>query len=156
VYGRSKVEAEVRVLKAHPSALVIRTSAFFGPWDDYNFVTIALRQLSAGQTFVAAEDGVVSPTYVPDLVNVSLDLLIDGECGLWHLANQSAIAWAELARLAASIAGVDASRIEARPTRELGLAAPRPTYSVLGSERGVLLPSLENAMSRYFDERQGF
>jgi len=156
VYGRSKVEAEVRVLKAHPSALVIRTSAFFGPWDDYNFVTIALRQLSAGQTFVAAEDGVVSPTYVPDLVNVSLDLLIDGECGLWHLANQSAIAWAELARLAASIAGVDASRIEARPTRELGLAAPRPTYSVLGSERGVLLPSLENAMSRYFDERQRF
>jgi dTDP-4-dehydrorhamnose reductase len=89
-------------------------------------------------------------------VNTSLDLLIDGECGLWHLANQSAIAWAELARLAASIAGVDASRIEARPTRELGLAAPRPTYSVLGSERGVLLPSLDNAMSRYFDERQRF
>jgi dTDP-4-dehydrorhamnose reductase len=89
-------------------------------------------------------------------VNTSLDLLIDGEYGLWHLANQSAIAWAELARLAASIAGVDASRIEARPTRELGLAAPRPTYSVLGSERGVLLPSLDNAMSRYFDERQRF
>jgi dTDP-4-dehydrorhamnose reductase len=154
VYGRIKVEAEVRVLKAHPSALVIRTSAFFGPWDDYNFVTIALRHLTAGQTFVAAEDGVVSPTYVPDLVNTSLDLLIDGECGLWHLANQSAIAWAELARLAASIAGVDASRVEARPTRELGLAAPRPTYSVLGSERGMLLPSLDNAIARYFDERQ--
>jgi len=156
VYGRSKVEAEVRVLKAHPSALVIRTSAFFGPWDEYNFVTIALRHLAAGQTFVAAEDGVVSPTYVPDLVNTSLDLLIDGECGLWHLANKSAIAWADWARLAASIAGVDASRVEARPTRELGLVAPRPTYSVLGSERGMLLPSLDNAMSRYFDERQQF
>jgi dTDP-4-dehydrorhamnose reductase len=156
VYGRSKVEAEVRVLKAHPCALVIRTSAFFGPWDEYNFVTIALRQLAAGQTFVAAEDGVVSPTYVPDLVNTSLDLLIDGESGLWHLANKSAIAWADWARLAASIAGVDASRVEARPTRELGLVAPRPTYSVLGSERGMLLPSLDNAMSRYFDERQQF
>jgi dTDP-4-dehydrorhamnose reductase len=156
VYGRSKAEAEVRVLKAHPSALVIRTSAFFGPWDDYNFVTIALRQLAAGQTFVAAEDSVVSPTYVPDLVHTTLDLLIDGECGLWHLANNSAIAWAELARLAASMAGVDASGIEARPTRELGLTAVRPTYSVLGSERGVLLSSLDNAMSRYFDERQRF
>ncbi|HBL13524.1 MAG TPA: dTDP-4-dehydrorhamnose reductase, partial [Cyanobacteria bacterium UBA11162] len=65
VYGRSKVEAEVRVLKAYPSSLVIRTSAFFGPWDEYNFVTIALRQLAAGHTFVAAEDSVVSPTYVP-------------------------------------------------------------------------------------------
>jgi dTDP-4-dehydrorhamnose reductase len=156
VYGRSKVEAEVRVLKAHPSALVIRTSAFFGPWDEYNFVTIALRHLTTGQTFMAAEDSVVSPTYVPDLVHTTLDLLIDGESGLWHLANQSAIAWAELARLAASMAGVDASRVEARPTRELGLAAPRPTYSVLGSERGMLLPSLDNAMSRYFNERQRF
>jgi dTDP-4-dehydrorhamnose reductase len=156
VYGRSKAEAEVRVLQAHPSALVIRTSAFFGPWDDYNFVTIALRQLAAGQTFVAAEDSVVSPTYVPDLVHTTLDLLIDGEYGLWHLANKGAIAWAELARLAASTAGVDASLVEARPTRELGLTAPRPTYSVLGSERGVLLPSLDNAMSRYFDERQRF
>ncbi|NEQ21109.1 MAG: sugar nucleotide-binding protein [Microcoleus sp. SIO2G3] len=154
VYGRSKAEAEARVLKAHPSALVIRTSAFFGPWDDYNFVTIALRHLAAGQRFVAAEDSVVSPTYVPDLVHTTLDLLIDGESGLWHLANKGAIAWAELARLAASTAGVDASLIEARPTRELGLTAPRPTYSVLGSERGVLLPSLDNAMSRYFDERQ--
>lgn len=154
VYGRSKALAEARVLKAYPSSLVIRTSAFFGPWDEYNFVTIALRQLAAGQTFVAAQDSVVSPTYVPDLVNASLNLLIDGECGLWHLANNSAIAWAELARLAASMAGVDASRVEARPTRELGLVALRPTYSVLGSERGMLLPSLDNAMSRYFHERQ--
>jgi dTDP-4-dehydrorhamnose reductase len=79
-----------------------------------------------------------------------------GKLRLWHLANKSAIAWAELARLAASIAGVDASRVEARPTRELCLAAVRPTYSVLGSERGVLLPSLDNAISRYFDERQRF
>ena len=156
VYGRSKALAEARVLKAHPSSLVIRTSAFFGPWDEYNFVTIALRQLAAGHTFVAAEDSIVSPTYVPDLVNTTLDLLIDGEYGLWHLANNSAIAWAQLARLAAGIAGVDASRLEARPTRELGLVAPRPTYSVLGSERGALLPSLDNAISRYFAERQQF
>ncbi|MBD2313194.1 SDR family oxidoreductase [Desertifilum sp. FACHB-1129] len=154
VYGRSKALAEARVLKAYPASLAIRTSAFFGPWDEYNFVAIALRQLGAGGRFVAAEDAVVSPTYVPDLVNASLDLLMDGECGLWHLANSGAIAWAELARLVAVRAGFDASRIEACSTQELGLAAVRPTYSVLGSERGVLLPCLDRAISRYFDERQ--
>ncbi len=37
-YGRSKAEAEVRVLEQLPEALVIRTSAFFGPWDRFNFV----------------------------------------------------------------------------------------------------------------------
>jgi dTDP-4-dehydrorhamnose reductase len=152
VYGCSKVLAEKLVLQAYPASLVIRTSAFFGPWDEYNFVTIALRELSAGNTFVAAEDAVVSPTYVPDLVHASLDLLIDGESGLWHLANKSAIAWADLARLAAKQAGVSVSNLVALPTQQLGLIAPRPTYSVLGSDRGNIMPCLDSAMSRYFDE----
>ena len=38
VYGKSKADAEERVLEECPQALVIRTSAFFGPWDRYNFV----------------------------------------------------------------------------------------------------------------------
>jgi dTDP-4-dehydrorhamnose reductase len=152
VYGRSKAIAETRVLESLPTSLVIRTSAFFGPWDEYNFVTIALRELSAGKTFVAAEDAIVSPTYVPDLVNTSLDLLIDGEKGVWHLANQSEITWAELARLAARQAGVNANCIEARPLEDFGFVAPRPSYSVLGSERGVLLSTLDDALARYLRE----
>lgn len=153
VYGCSKVLAEKLVLQAHPASLVIRTSAFFGPWDDYNFVTIALRQLAAGNTFVAAEDAIVSPTYVPDLVHTSLDLLIDGENGLWHLANKSAVAWSDLARLAAKKAGVSVSNLIALPTQELGWIAPRPAYSVLGSNRGELMPNLDSAISRYLEER---
>jgi dTDP-4-dehydrorhamnose reductase len=149
VYGRSKAEAEARVLDCLPSALVVRTSAFFGPWDEYNFITAALRALAAGRPFPAAEDGVVSPTYVPDLVHAALDLLIDGEKGMWHLANPGEITWAALARRAAELSGFDPSGIEARPTRELGFVAPRPAYSVLASERGTLLPSLEEALVRY-------
>jgi dTDP-4-dehydrorhamnose reductase len=156
VYGRSKALAEKRVLEANPASLIIRTSAFFGPWDDYNFVTIALRELSAGKDFIAAEDVIISPTYVPDLVNTSLDLLVDGEFGLWHLANKSAIAWADLARLAAKKAGFNPNHVIAVPTRELNLTAPRPIYSVLGSNRGELLSCLDSAMSRYFHDCERF
>jgi dTDP-4-dehydrorhamnose reductase len=156
VYGESKAEAEALVLEKLPSALVIRTSAFFGPWDEYNFVTAVLRALAAGQEFVAADDQLVSPTYVPDLVNTSLDLLIDGERGLWHASTPGAITWAELARYAADLSGLDASGIVARPTRSLGLVAPRPAYSVLGSERGSLLPPFEDAFSRYMRERGAY
>ncbi|HVF28486.1 MAG TPA: sugar nucleotide-binding protein, partial [Pyrinomonadaceae bacterium] len=152
VYGRSKAEAEARVTALHPSALVIRTSAFFGPWDEYNFVTGALRALAAGDHFAAADDATVSPTYVPDLVHACLDLLIDGECGVWHAANQGAFTWADVARLAARLADLDAKLIDARPTRSFNLAAPRPAYSALGSERGTLLPPLEDALSRYLNE----
>ena len=152
-YGRSKAEAEARVLAVHPSALVVRTSAFFGPHDEYNFVTIALRALAEGRRVAAACDAVVSPTYVPDLVGVCLDLLIDGERGVWHLSNQGALSWAELARRAALLAGLDAELVEARPASSLGLVAARPAYSALASERGTLLPPLESALTRYFRER---
>lgn len=153
VYGHSKAAAEKWVLQSHPCSLVIRTSAFFGPWDNYNFLTILLRTLANGHPFIAANDAIVSPTYVPDLVNTTLDLLIDGECGLWHLANSGAIAWAELAQLTAKLAGMDVSHIEARPADSLGWIAPRPVYSALGSERGVLLPELDQAIARYLQER---
>jgi dTDP-4-dehydrorhamnose reductase len=153
VYGRSKAEAERLVLEAMPSALLVRTSAFFGPWDEYNFVTLALRTISRGVEFVAADDSRVSPTYVPELIHACLDLLIDGEGGIWHLANTGAVTWAEFARRAALLAGLDDGLVIGRPTRELGLAAPRPAYSVLGSERGTLLKSLDEALVCYMSER---
>jgi dTDP-4-dehydrorhamnose reductase len=152
-YGRSKHAAEERVLAALPSALIIRSSAFFGPWDPYNFVTLALRELSAGRQFEAAADQVVSPTYVPDLVDASLDLLIDGEAGIWHLTNEGAVTWFELARTAAAMAGADGGRVRVPDARPDSLPAARPRYSVLGSERGQLLPPLEDALERYLQER---
>jgi dTDP-4-dehydrorhamnose reductase len=152
VYGRSKAEAESFILEAHPSALVIRTSAFFGPWDEHNFVTVALNALAQGRSFPAADDQTISPTYVPDLAHACLDLLIDGERGVWHLANAGAVTWADLARRAAEVSSLDAALVECRPTESLGLVAPRPAYSALTSERGLLLPTLEDAIARYFKE----
>ncbi len=149
VYGRSKAKAERLVAGCLSSALIIRTSAFFGPRDEHNFVTRALRELSSGQFVHAADDAVVSPTYVPDLVHAALDLLIDGESGIWHLANAGDISWAALARRAAALAGLDPALVIGVPTAALGLAAPRPAFSALGSERGNLMPSLDSALGRY-------
>jgi dTDP-4-dehydrorhamnose reductase len=152
VYGQSKLRAENRVLEILPESLVIRTSAFFGPWDEYNFVTIALHALSRGETFTAAGDTIISPTYVADLVHAALDLLIDGENGIWHLANNGALSWADLARRAAEMAGITTGVVEARPAYTMGYTAPRPHYSALGSERGQLLPTVEDALERYLTE----
>ena len=149
VYGESKAEAERRVLEIMPSALVIRTSAFFGPWDAHNFVTIALRVLAAGEPFVAASDGRISPTYVPDLVDATLDLLRDGERGLRHLANDGSVTWAELATMAARLVHLDERLVRAVPTAQLNLPARRPPDTTLGSTRGKLLPPLPDALERY-------
>jgi len=149
VYGLSKARAERAVLRAHDAALIVRTSSFFGPWDAHNYVTIALRALGRGDTFAAIDDVVVSPTYVPDLVNAALDLLLDGERGLWHLVNDGSLSWAELVRRAAKLARVDTSRLQTRSWRMFGLAARRPAFSALTSERGIVMPDLEDALARY-------
>jgi dTDP-4-dehydrorhamnose reductase len=152
-YGRSKADGEQRVLAAMPLALVIRTSAFFGPWDEHNIITRALQALAAGESFAVANDLVVSPTYVPDLVNAALDLLIDSESGIWHLANPGPVTWNELVIRAAELAGIDTRTLDARHSSELGLIAPRPRYSALASTRGMPLPSLDDALQRYTRER---
>jgi dTDP-4-dehydrorhamnose reductase len=148
-YGRSKLEAERRVLKLAPDALVIRTAAFFGPWDGYNFVARALDALRKGERWRAAIDQLVSPTYVPDLVQAALNLLIDGERGLWHLANRGVVSWAGFAQMVAEAAGLDAGLVDPVPGVMLGQIAPRPRYSALHSERGLTLARLKDAVTQY-------
>lgn len=150
VYGMSKAEAERQVLQIYPQALVIRSSAFFGPWDEYNFVTVTLRRLAQRDPVTAASDLVVSPTYVPDLVHASLGLLLDGACGIWHVSNDGSISWADLASSCAKLAGLDHRGIVAQPAESFGLRARRPPFSALATARGIGLPSLDDALRRYF------
>jgi dTDP-4-dehydrorhamnose reductase len=153
IYGRSKAEAERKVLDCMPQALVVRTSSFFGPWDRYNFVTQALSALASGAPFAAATDIVVSPTYVPDLVHTCLDLIIDRECGVWHLTNGNPVTWLDLALRAAEQAGVDPSRLEGLPHAHFNWRAPRPLYSALHTAKAHLMPPLDTALQRYIDQR---
>jgi len=152
VFGRCKRRAEKRVLAQHRQTLVIRSGTTFGPWDTSNFLTDTRRTLQRQGRFTAPDDLCFSPTYLPDMVHASLDLLIDGEHGIWHLANTGVVTWVELAREAARRGGFQESAVQAQPAHLFGWAAPRPVYSVLGSERGMMLPQLPDALERYFAE----
>src|SRR3546814_35688 len=115
VYGRSKAEAEYRVLAAGNKHLLIRTAAFFGAWDSYNFAWSTLNHLAGGRTVRACPNSMVSPTFVPDLCHAALDLLLDGETGIWHLANAGALSWHEFATKVADGAGYDTSLVLPMP-----------------------------------------
>jgi dTDP-4-dehydrorhamnose reductase len=149
ILGWSKARGERAVLDNHPEALVVRTSSLFGPWHPHSFLDSAMQALARREPFAAMHDVVVSPTYVPDLVNACLDLLIDGEHGIWHLANRGSVSWVELARRGALLAGMDPARVIARSCAEFALAAPRPAFSVLATERGLTLPTLDDALARH-------
>ena len=151
VYAGSKAEAERALLAACPDALLVRSGAFFGPWDERNVAARTLRAAAQGREVAAACDVAVSPTYLPHLGDLALDLLIDGETGLVNLASAGAVTWAEFAREVVRGVGLDPSRVRPVPAAELGWLAPRPRQSVLRSARISAMPSLEHGIGCYVD-----
>lgn len=153
VYGASKAAAEEQVLGLDPAALVIRTAAFFSPFDAHNFAVWVERELRAGRDVAAAEGFVVTPTFVPDLVHASLDLLIDEAAGLWHLTNQEPVSWFAFGRRVAETLDLDPRRVRPAKPDDLGWRAPRPAFVPLGSVHGQLLPKLDDALARHRERR---
>jgi dTDP-4-dehydrorhamnose reductase len=148
VYGLSKVAAEAATL-LYPSTLCVRTAAFFGAENGSDFLSDALRALRGGGEYAALHDVTVSPTYVPDLVDACLDLLIDGCTGLVHLVNRGAVTWSHFLEQGATAVGVDTRSLRRSALDEAQLAARRPRYSALASDRVGVMPSLEDAIARY-------
>jgi dTDP-4-dehydrorhamnose reductase len=146
-YGRSKAEAEARLMTIDSDALIIRTSTFFGPWDRFNFLVSTIDKLKRGEEVYASDRTIVSPTYVPDLVHATLDLLLDEEHGIWHLTNQGAVSWHDLAREAAAIGKVDGSLVRRSEPDDRSEAAD----TSLTSDRGLLLRPLDRALVEFAD-----
>ncbi len=130
------------MLAAGGKALIVRTSAFFGPWDRYNFAWHVLSALARGETVRACSRTRVSPTFVPDLCHAALDLLIDGETGLWHLANDGEVSWYEFARRVAEGAGYDPALVVAED-------GPEALSTALTSKRGQMLRSFDAALEDF-------
>ncbi|HEV7347074.1 family 1 glycosylhydrolase [Telluribacter sp.] len=151
-FGKSKVLGEQSILQHNPASLVVRTSTLFGPWDSSNFIVQVLNHLQSGEEIKVPKEVYLSPTYLPDLVNTSLDLLLDEEEGIWHLCNSGQTSWLALAEQVAERKGEGTSLIKAVPLGEMPFSAPRPDYTVLQSEKGIVLPSLDYALSRFFSE----
>ncbi|MGZ6027496.1 MAG: family 1 glycosylhydrolase [Caulobacteraceae bacterium] len=149
VYGLSKAAAETQVLALGGQALMVRTAAFFSADDPHNFAAEVARQLTAGRSVRAASDLVVTPTYVPDLCHAVLDLVIDGETGLWHLSNGEAMTWADFGHALAETLDLDRRLIRPAPAADFGWRARRPQKAPLATERGRRLPDLDKALERY-------
>ncbi|MFN3619994.1 sugar nucleotide-binding protein [Sphingorhabdus sp.] len=148
VYGESKALADAMLLQmAQP--LVIRTAAFFSPFDPYNFAHHLVSTLRRGETFLASATHQVSPTYVPHLANIVLDLTIDRAHGLWHISNGSTLSWLEFGRELASVCRLDAQHIIAASPEELGWKATRPVQSGLHSMHGQIIPRLGPAFDAF-------
>jgi dTDP-4-dehydrorhamnose reductase len=154
-YGRSKAAAEDAVAALPGRHLMVRTAAFFSPFDRYNFAIQSCDALARGETVRVAGTYVVTPTYVPDLCDAMLDLAIDNEQGLWHLTNAEACSWADFARRLAQACGLDTASVVAFEGADPAWRAARPLHVPLATIRGRLLPPLSDAIARFARDRPG-
>ena len=82
--------------------------------------------------------------------------LVEGEAfGIHHLASAGQCSWYEFAQEIFDQAGVEC-RVMSATTAMLARKAPRPAYSVLGSERSDAraLPSWKQGLAAYLAERE--
>lgn len=142
--GYMQATMEEQVLQHCSSVLVIRTGALLNPW---SFADIMVEMNHSTST-------TISFTYMPDLVHVCLDLLIDGERGLWHLTNTGTRTWTDLIDEVTGQESVEAIHTLTREKMQRTQPSFAHSFSrILQSERGQFLPSLDDALSRFRQER---
>jgi dTDP-4-dehydrorhamnose reductase len=130
--GAYCVAAEAILACTWPDSLVIRTGPLFG---------CTTRSLTASHanrgrtTRFAANDDVISPSLLSDVVRNALDLLVDQEIGVWHLASPGGVSWGEFF----AMLGIDTSQRD-RNESTGGVPDSKPRHHVLGSERGQIMP----------------
>ena len=132
-YGRTKLEGERLALAAHPGSLIVRTSWLLSG-THANFASTMLKLISRGPVKVV-DDQRGRPTLADDLARVTLDAVDHGATGVVHLANEGPTTWYGLARDIAAIADLDVDRVAPCSTEEFPRPAPRPTNSILDTER---------------------
>jgi dTDP-4-dehydrorhamnose reductase len=129
VYGRSKLAGEHEVGEG---GAVVRTSWVCGRYGA-NMVKTILRLAREHDelSFVADQRG--HPTIAADLARALRTFVEERLPGVWHVTNQGAVSWHELARRVLEAAGEDPARVLPITTAELQppRPAPRPANSVL-------------------------
>jgi dTDP-4-dehydrorhamnose reductase len=156
VYGRSKAEAEIRLLEILPKCCIARTSWLFGTGGKC-FPDTILKLAASRPALDVVNDQRGCPTYSVDLARAIIALCRNHATGIVHTTNAGECSWFEFAKEIVKGAKL---KTEVRPvsSQQMARPAPRPAYSVLSPKSlqpyGVAMPSWQDALRRYLSERK--
>lgn len=155
VYGKSKAEAEVKLLEIIPECCIVRTAWVFGVGGRC-FPDTILKLAETRPTLDVVNDQRGQPTHTPDLARAIIQLCHHDAKGMVHVTNDGECTWFEFANEIIRQAGL---KTIIRPTtsHKFVRPAPRPKYSVLSAssrERyGIEMPHWKDALREYLKMR---
>jgi dTDP-4-dehydrorhamnose reductase len=150
-YGRTKAAGEWAVRAEHPAPLVVRTAWLYGPGAK-SFVATMARLVDERDTVEVVDDQRGQPTTTADVAAYVLTLLErQVPAGTYHATSEGETTWFGLARAVFEELGHDPERVRPTTTDAFPRPAPRPSYSVLGHDRGdgvgATMPTWRAALS---------
>ena len=153
-YGRSKQAGETSVAVSNPRHLIVRSSWLYGA-RGRNFVETMLRLAGEQPEVIVVSDQIGTPTYTRHLAGALAELAESDAYGVHHVAAGGRCSWFDFAQEIFDQAGSEC-RVMAGTTEMLDRPAPRPGFSVLGSERpdAPTLPEWRQGLREYLRERE--
>jgi dTDP-4-dehydrorhamnose reductase len=155
VYGKSKADAEEKILGLLPNAGIVRTSWLFGPGGRC-FPDTILKLAASRPEVEVVNDQHGCPTYTFDLADAIIKLCRADAKGIVHCTNRGVCSWYDFASEIVREAG---SKTSIRPTTSERFVRPaaRPTYSVLSdaslSKYGITMRNWQETLPDYLRER---
>ena len=156
VYGQSKLEGELAVVRAVERFFIVRIAWVFGQ-NGNNFVKTMLKLSQTHDTLRVVCDQIGTPTYTPDLARLLVDMIQTDKYGYYHATNEGGyISWYDFACEIFRQAGRPV-KVQPVTTAEYGLSkAKRPFNSRLDKSKLLQvgfqpLPDWKDALKRYLD-----
>lgn len=143
--GASWRSLERAAVNAQAAALIVRPGSLLDAQQPGDMLTGVLEALRLGRAPALDTRAVLTPSYLPQLLDAALDLLVDGEAGLWHLASRASCSPLELARRCAERLSLP-FRVQPSPSRRQHGRGP---MLALASARGWPLPDLAATIEAY-------
>jgi dTDP-4-dehydrorhamnose reductase len=165
VYGQSKLAGEEAVRGANPHYVIFRTAWVYSPFGR-NFVKTMMRAAETRETLTVVDDQRGNPSSALDLADGLLTMIEVwrrspriGAGETYHLAGTGSTSWcgfAEAIMDECRSRGLPSADVQPISTADWPTAAPRPTNSVLSSEKfardfGYAMPEWRKSLAQVMD-----
>ena len=164
VYGKTKLNGEIALVKEDPKAIIIRTSWLYSSFGK-NFVKTMIKLGQERDELKVVCDQVGTPTYAADLADAILSMIekttaeeTAWKAGIYHYSNEGVCSWYDFAKAIHEFGNIECN-VHPIPTEEYPTPAKRPAYSVLNKSKikrnfGIAIPYWRDSLKICIEKLQ--